>query len=126
VDFALNDHGAFLLEAEHSRPDPKTGEPRPVGVSYAEVSNPYPREYARLEPDVERLGQLARITGGTVDPKAPALFDPGDEKIVHREALWSKILWAALVLFLLDLLVRRVRLFDRRPRLALTPARRHT
>jgi hypothetical protein len=90
-------------------------------VSYAEVSNPYPREYARLEPDTARLGRLAQVTGGAVDPAAAELFDPKGEKIVHREPLWSRALWAALVLFLLDLLVRRVRLFGRLP--PLTPAR---
>ncbi len=113
ANFPLDDYGAFLLEGEHSKTN-DDGEVRAVGSSYAEVSNPYPREYANLEPDVERLTRLAASTGGTVDPTARAVFDPGDEKIVYRAPLFGRVLLAAIVLFLLDLLVRRVRLFDRK------------
>jgi hypothetical protein len=112
ADFALDGYGAFLLEAEHFRVG-DDGQLRPVGVSYAEVSNPYPREYATLEPDVERLSRLAFATGGTLDPAPRLVFDPKDEKIVYREPLWSRALMAAMAFFLLDLLVRRVRMFDR-------------
>ena len=35
-------------------------------------------------------------------------------KIVYREPLWNRALIASIALFLLDLLVRRVRLFDRK------------
>jgi hypothetical protein len=37
-----------------------------------------------------------------------------DEKIIYYEPLWNRFIIAAIVLFLLDLLVRRVRLFDRK------------
>ncbi|HEX4338537.1 MAG TPA: VWA domain-containing protein [Polyangiaceae bacterium] len=113
ADFALDDYGAFLLEAEHFKVG-DDGQLRPAGVSYAEVSNPYPREYASLEPDAERLGRVALATGGTLDPQPSELFSPGTEKIVYREPLWSRLLMAAVGLFVLDLLVRRVRLFDRK------------
>ena len=42
-----------------------------------------------------------------------ALFDAGDETIRSHEELWPRLLFLALGLFLLDLLLRRVRLFDR-------------
>jgi len=113
AEFALDGYGAFLLEAEHFTTG-QDGTLRPSGTSYAEVSNPYPREYASLEPDVERLSRLSLSTGGTLDPSPALLFDPQDEKIVYREPLWSRAVMAALGLFLLDLLVRRVRLFDRK------------
>jgi Mg-chelatase subunit ChlD len=113
ADFALPDYGAFLLEAEHFKAG-DDGQLRPAGTSYAEVSNPYPREYASLEPDVERLSRVALSTGGVVDPKPAVVFDPKGEKIVYREPLWSRVLMGSIVLFLLDLLVRRVRLFDRK------------
>jgi secreted protein with Ig-like and vWFA domain len=121
ADFALDDYGAFLIEAEHYKTG-DDGQLRPAGVSYAEVSNPYPREYASLEPDAERLGRVAMATGGVLDPEPARLFDPGTEKIVYREPLWGRMLMAAIGLFLLDLLVRRVRLFDRK--LVAKPRRR--
>jgi hypothetical protein len=78
------------------------------------VSNPYPREYATLEPDLDRLSRVAAATNGLFAPKPADVFDPAGEKIVYREPLWNRVLLASIVLFLLDLLVRRVRLFDRK------------
>jgi Ca-activated chloride channel family protein len=113
ADFPLGGYGAFLLQAEHSKSG-EEGEPRAVGVSYAEVSNPYPREYATFEPDITRLSRLATATGGSIDPVPASVFDPKDEKITYREPLWNRAVSAAFGLFLLDLLVRRIRLFDRK------------
>jgi hypothetical protein len=78
------------------------------------VSNPYPPEYASFEPNVVLLGQAADATGGTRDPEARAVFDPSGEKVTFHEDLWQRFVGAAIVLLLLDLLVRRVRLFDRK------------
>ena len=76
--------------------------------------NPYPREYMTLEPNVDLLRRATEITGGRYEPTHAALFDPGDEHIEHYEELWPELLFAALVLFVLDLSLRRVRLFDRK------------
>jgi Ca-activated chloride channel homolog len=113
ASFPLDDYGSFLVEAQHEKVD-SNGERRPVGSSYAQVSNPYPREYATLEPDIERLTRVAAATNGIFEPKPIQFFDPAGEKIVYREPLWNRALIASIVLFLLDLLVRRVRLFDRK------------
>ena len=85
-----------------------------MGVSYGHISNPYPREYASFEADTERLKRVALAGGGTLDPKPKALFEPGQEKIIYYEQLWNRFILAAILVFLLDLLVRRVRLFDRK------------
>jgi Ca-activated chloride channel homolog len=113
ADFQLDKYGSFLLRAEHMKAKPN-GDLSQVGVSYGHVSNPYPREYAAFEPDVERLERAAAAGGGTVDPEARMPFEPGDEKIVYYEQLWSRFILAAILVFLLDLLVRRVRIFDRK------------
>ena len=113
AEFPLDRYGSFLLRAEHFRVD-KSGAFERVGASYGHVSNPYPREYAGFEPEVDLLSRAARDGGGSVDPAAAAVFDPGDEKIVYREELWKRFVLAAIAVFLLDLLVRRVRLFDRK------------
>jgi hypothetical protein len=102
-----------LLRAEHARKRPD-GALEPVGVSYAHVSNPYPREYASFEPDIERLRKAALTGGGALDPSPAALFDPRGESIPHHAELYGRFIFAALGLFLLDLLLRRVRLFERR------------
>lgn len=106
--FPLRRYGSFVLTAEHRR------EGRTVAESSAQLSNPYPREYLTLEPDVALLERAASLTGGSVEPSVARLFDPGEERIEHHEELWPKVLFAALFLFVLDLALRRVRFFDRR------------
>ncbi|HVJ21664.1 MAG TPA: VWA domain-containing protein [Polyangiaceae bacterium] len=113
ADFDLDRFGSFVLRAEHARKDEK-GDLKPFAQSFGHVSNPYPREYASFEPDIERLRRAAIAGGGTLDPDPRTLFDPGSEKIVRYADLWHRFIIAAIALFLLDLLVRRVRIFDRK------------
>lgn len=113
ADFDLDGFGTFLLRAEHSRRT-EEGNQQPIGASFAHVSNPYPREYASFEPDVDRLRRAVIAGGGQLDPKPNDLYDPAGEKIVSYADLYGRFVLAALGVFLLDLLVRRVRLFDRK------------
>ncbi|EYF08980.1 VWA domain-containing protein [Chondromyces apiculatus] len=114
VAVPLDRFGSFLLRAEHLR-EATDGSMKQAAVSYGHVSNPYPREYASFEPDVPTLDKAAAATGGKVDPESvAAIFDPAGEKVTFHEELWSRFIYAAIVVFLLDLLVRRVRLFDRK------------
>jgi len=90
------------------------------------VSNPYPREYGRFEPDIELQARAAAAAGGSLDPEPSRVFDSQGEKITYFRPLWSRFVLAAIAVFLLDLLVRRVRLFDRKflPRRSLPPPSR--
>ncbi len=121
AEFDLDGYGSFLLQADHARRD-TDGSLRPIGVSFAHVSNPYPREYASFEPDLERLSRAVRAAGGELDVPASRLFDPQGEQIVKQAELYGRFVQLSLVAFLLDLLVRRIRLFDRK-RLATRPGR---
>jgi hypothetical protein len=106
-----------LLHAALQKPvDDGHGSTKPVTVaeSFGHVTNPYPREYLALAPDVATLAHAAAATGGSVDPAPAAVFDPAGEVIRYHEDLWPRFVGAAIALFLLDLLVRRVRLFDRK------------
>ena len=105
--FPLARYGSFVLEAVHTR------DGRPIAESRAQIANPYPREYATLEPDEALLSHTAELTGGDREPTPARLFAPRGEKVRHHEPLWPPLLYAALGLFVLDLLLRRVRLFDR-------------
>jgi hypothetical protein len=114
VAVPLDKYGSFLLRAEHLR-ETTDGSMKQAAVSYGHVSNPYPREYASFEPDITTLEKAAIAAGGAVDPAAIAtIFDPAGEKVTFHEELWSRFIYAAIVIFLLDLFVRRVRLFDRK------------
>jgi uncharacterized membrane protein len=111
--YRLDEYGSFRLKAEHNKVA-EDGSLRPVAVSYGHVSNPYPREYASFEPDIERMSRVALAGGGALDAAPAAIFDPRGEKLVFYEQLWSRFILAAIAVFLLDLLIRRVRLFDRK------------
>ena len=125
AELRLDEYGSFLLRAEHARIAPD-GSLQPFASSFGHVSNPYPREYARFEPDVELQSRAAAAAGGTLDPEPAQVFDPQGEKIVYYRPLWSRFVLAAILVFLLDLLVRRVRLFDRKflPRRSVPPPAR--
>ena len=85
-----------------------------VAESFGHVTNSYPREYLALTPDVATLAQAAVATGGGLDPAPLAIFDPLGEVIRYHQDLWPRFVGAAIALFFLDLLARRVRLFDRK------------
>ena len=122
ADLRLDDYGSFLLRAEHARIAPD-GSLQPFASSFGHISNPYPREYGSFEPDIELQARAAAAAGGSLDPEPAKVFDPQGEKIVYYRPLWSRFVLAAIAVFLLDLLIRRVRLFDRKflPRRSLPP-----
>lgn len=114
AEMPLDRYGSFVLQATHRR------EGRVVAESFAQLSNPYPREYAAREPDAGALMRLASLTRGRADPTPRQVFDPAGEKVQRNEDLWPWLLGLAIALFVLDLFLRRVRIFDRKFR---TPAR---
>jgi len=116
-DFPLERFGSFLLHAslEKGVDDGKGGMKNvQVAESFGHVTNPYPREYLALAPDLVTLSRTALVTGGRMDPTPKDVFDPAGESIRYHQDLWSRFIGAALAVYLLDLLIRRVRIFDRK------------
>jgi uncharacterized membrane protein len=78
---------------------------------------PYPDEYRSYPPNLELLQAIAQQTGGKLGAGVSEIFDPQDDRGASRTSLWPWLAAAALVLYLLDILVRRAgfvrRLFDR-------------
>jgi uncharacterized membrane protein len=72
------------------------------------VSYPWSDEFRGLPPDNALLRALSESTGGAFASKGEEMFAPrGDGGLITR-ALWPWFAAAALVLFLLDILVRRL------------------
>jgi hypothetical protein len=116
-DFPLERFGSFLLHAslEKGVDDGRGGQKAvQVAESFGHVTNPYPREYLALAPDLVTLSRTALVTGGRMDPDPKAVFDPAGETIRYHQDLWSRFIGAARAVYLLDLLIRRVRIFDRK------------
>ena len=117
AEFPLDRYGSFLLHAalEKAIDDGKGGvKTATVAESFGHVTHSYPREYLALAPDRSTLTQAAETTSGSVDPTPVAVFDPAGEVVRFHEDMWSRFVAAAIALFFADLLVRRVRLFDRK------------
>ena len=114
----LEAYGSYSLKATHHRSS--AGQLLPAGVSYGAVSLPYPEEYKNLNPRPRVVEAWAKAARGRVNPPDALAWDPRGDVVVARVAKWPLPLLVAMVLFFLDLLVRRLRLFDRHPA---TPAK---
>lgn len=116
AEVRLQKTGSFLLRAIHRGESPGGNQKGPiVAESFGALSVPYPREYLALPPDDELLTQLHTVGQGQHLSKATEALSVGDEKVPFLRALWPFCLWVALGLFLLDVLLRRLRLFGFRP-----------
>ena len=110
--FQLPGYGTYTLKASHMK-ETRVGALRQHAVSRGTVNNPYPVEYANLEPNLELLSQLAKSGGGKLDANAKTVIAPEGEEIEQNTPLWPWLIYASIACFLGDLLLRRVRLFDR-------------
>jgi Ca-activated chloride channel homolog len=105
ADFRLQRYGAFILQARH-KVDGKL-----VAESVSSMSAPYPKEFTDLIQDQQLLARAARVSGGFLDPTVKRLFDPGKDKIRFNKDLWPWFVYVIIGLFLIDLFLRRVRIF---------------
>ncbi|HWQ38901.1 MAG TPA: VWA domain-containing protein [Burkholderiales bacterium] len=67
----------------------------------------YPDEYRLLPPDLVLLRALSEQTGGSLAPPEEEIFKPRADGGLRSLALWPYLAAAALLFFLLDILVRR-------------------
>jgi hypothetical protein len=67
----------------------------------------YPDEYRLLPPNLPLLRAVSEQTGGALAPRADEIFRPRGDGGITTTPLWPGLVAAALLLFLLDILVRR-------------------
>jgi hypothetical protein len=72
-------------------------------------------EYRFRSPDVALLQSIASLSGGQFSIDEAALRDVAGRHPASRRALWPALVALALVVWFADILLRRVRLFERRP-----------
>jgi uncharacterized membrane protein len=95
-------------------------DPAGLGVTaWALIPDPA-AEYRFRAPDVELLRAMATATGGTWEPGAHALANAAGDSRTERRPLWPALVALALALWFVDLLLRRVRVFE--PRVTPSPS----
>jgi uncharacterized membrane protein/Mg-chelatase subunit ChlD len=75
-------------------------------VAGANVS--YPPEYQSLHSNVLLMSEVAAITGGKINSAPREWFRPGKQRVQSIQEPWYHLLWLALLLFILDIGVRRI------------------
>ncbi len=68
---------------------------------------PYPDEYRSLPPDISLLQALAQQTGGRLAPTPEEVFAPGNDRGHAQRVLWPWFAAVALLLYLVDVALRR-------------------
>ncbi len=72
----------------------------------------YPAEYHFYPPDIEKLRSISAATGGTFQPQGNEIFDARGESTEYPVSLWPWLSALVLLLYVGDILLRRVRLFE--------------
>jgi hypothetical protein len=72
----------------------------------------YPPEYHFYPPDIDKLKSISDATGGKFKPEGPEIFQSNGESTEYPIALWPLICGLVLALYVTDIFLRRVRLFE--------------
>ncbi len=111
-DFDSSDPGSYVVNMQYRAPgsDDRVFE----GSAQAAVIRPFADEYKSLRTNLPLLQQVASITGGRVLSSDPAVSDlwsrDGLTMPVTLTPIWMAMAIAGIVVFLLDVAVRRVRI----------------
>jgi len=108
ANFEVDRYGSFMLKAVHKR------EGRVVAESTGAAALPYPAEYLDSSPNEEPLAHAALVTGGTNQAPPASVWDAKDEHINYSEDLWPWVLLFVAGLLLLDIYLKRLRIFGYR------------
>ena len=100
--YPLSKKGSYLFRAVG---DESGGASRVLAYSY-------PDEYHFYPPNTEALRSISNETKGRFQPRAEDIFDANGETTSLPTPLWPFFAALALVLYVTDVLLRRVRLFE--------------
>jgi len=102
ADFKAPESGAYHLELSQRKNGATTfRQTRGMVVGY-------PDELRLGPPDQEMMRRIATVSGGRFDPPVAEVFEGGQQFAQQVTPLWPYLLMAALVVFLLDVALRRV------------------
>jgi hypothetical protein len=102
VRIALTQRGTYVF---HASSEGLSGASGMLAYSYPDELHFYPA-------DIAKLRTISAETGGVFQPKGAEIFDSGGETTMVAIVLWPWLAAFGLGLYLLDVLLRRVRLFE--------------
>ena len=97
-NFQMTDSGSYVITAKHS--DDQSRQTETISLSY-------PAEYANFDVNQALLKQISEDTGGIYEPTATQISAPAGVPIEQRVSLSSILLIIAVVLFVLEMILRR-------------------
>jgi Ca-activated chloride channel homolog len=98
----LHQQGTYMFRAGSDGTD---GASRVLAYSY-------PAEYHFYPTDVEKLRTISAETGGVFQPSGPEIFEARGDRTFVPIMLWPWLSAIALALYVVDVLLRRFRLFE--------------
>lgn len=72
----------------------------------------YPAEYHFYPPDTQKLRSISTATGGKFEPEGAEIFNTNGESREYPVPLWPWLAGLVLGLYIVDILLRRLRLFE--------------
>lgn len=73
----------------------------------------YPAEYHFYPPDTQKLRTISNATGGKFEPQGEEIFNTNGESRQYPVPLWPWFAGTVLGLYIVDILLRRLRLFEK-------------
>lgn len=104
----VSKYGPYRVDVAHAKDGKK------LAISRGRATYPYAEEHLKFEPDLTRVAMLSSNTGGRPDPTPASLFEVHGEQLTHRAPAWHWFLYFVLAAYLLDVMLRRVRLWPTR------------
>jgi Ca-activated chloride channel family protein len=116
ADVAVHQIAPGLYEAKHALSQKGSYLFRAIGADSGGTSRlltySYPDEYHFYPPNTELLRSVSEETKGRFQPRTADIFDPNDERTALPTPLWPYLAGLALLLYIGDVLLRRLRPFE--------------
>ena len=100
-DFPIGESGPYLLTVQKSRAG------QTESIAYKSLVLSYPAEFAEFETNRQLLNELASQTDGIFEPSPKQIAQHAGKVVEHLKPLSSALLIVSLILFVLEMILRR-------------------
>ena len=107
--------GAYFVETKLANPGQASPGGGLIDVERLGLVLPYPEEFRIRPPNTELLRAIAEQSGGRYDPQPDEVVAPLGKTVPRLIPLWPLLLVAALLVFLLDVALKRIAWKEPRP-----------